>query len=71
LGSTAAASAIGFINMIGNLGGSIGPVIVGDAANNGDFATGLLRVGIFPFVGAAVILFVGYLWKEKKYRATI
>lgn len=68
LGSTAAASAIGFINMIGNLGGSVGPVIVGDAANNGDFATGLLRVGIVPFVGAVVILFVGYLWKEKKVR---
>jgi MFS transporter, ACS family, tartrate transporter len=66
LGSSAAASAIGFINMIGNLGGSVGPVIVGDAAKNGDFATGLLRVGIFPFVGAVVILLVGYLWKEKK-----
>jgi ACS family tartrate transporter-like MFS transporter len=66
LGSTAAASAIGFINMIGNLGGSVGPVIVGDAAKNSDFATGLTRIGIFPFIGAAVILFVGYLGKEEK-----
>jgi sugar phosphate permease len=33
LGATAAASAIGFINMIGNLGGSVGPMLVGGAAN--------------------------------------
>ena len=32
LGSAAAASAIGFINMIGNLGGSVGPTVVGKAA---------------------------------------
>ena len=32
LGATTAASAIGFINMIGNLGGSVGPTIVGEAA---------------------------------------
>ena len=30
LGATTAAAAIGFINMIGNLGGSVGPWIVGD-----------------------------------------
>jgi ACS family tartrate transporter-like MFS transporter len=69
LGSTAAASAIGFINMIGNFGGFAGPVIVGDAAKHSDFATGLTRISIFPFLGAAVILFVGYLWKEKNDRA--
>jgi ACS family tartrate transporter-like MFS transporter len=33
LGSAAAASAIGFINMIGNLGGSVGPTVVGKAAS--------------------------------------
>jgi ACS family tartrate transporter-like MFS transporter len=33
LGSVAAASAIGFINMIGNLGGFVGPAVVGDAAS--------------------------------------
>jgi ACS family tartrate transporter-like MFS transporter len=30
LGATAAASAIGFINMVGNLGGSVGPMVVGN-----------------------------------------
>lgn len=66
LGSTAAASAIGFINMVGNFGGSAGPMIVGDAAKYGDFTTGLLRIGIFPFIGALVILLVGYFGPEKK-----
>ncbi len=65
LGSTAAASAIGFINMIGNLGGSVGPVIVGDAAKNNDFATGLWRIAIFPFIGAATILLVGYAQRRR------
>lgn len=65
LGSTAAASAIGFINMIGNLGGSVGPVIVGDAAKNDDFATGLWRISIFPLIGAAIILLVGYAQRRR------
>ena len=32
LGATAAASAIGFINMVGNLGGYVGPKLMGDKA---------------------------------------
>ncbi len=65
LGSTAAASAIGFINMIGNLGGSVGPMIVGDAAKNNDFATGLWRIAIFPLIGASTVLLVGYLQRHR------
>ncbi|HEX4415177.1 MAG TPA: MFS transporter [Lacipirellulaceae bacterium] len=65
LGSTFAASAIGFINMIGNLGGSVGPVIIGDAAKNNDFVTGLWRIAIFPFIGAATILLVGYAQRRR------
>ena len=61
LSSTAAASAIGFINMVGNLGGSVGPMIVGDAAKNNDFATGLWRIAIFPLIGASTVLLIGYL----------
>jgi ACS family tartrate transporter-like MFS transporter len=60
LGSTAAASAIGFINMVGNFGGSVGPRIVGKAAEQNDFATGLLRIGPFPFVAAAIVLAIGF-----------
>ncbi|MDZ4658040.1 MAG: MFS transporter [Bythopirellula sp.] len=68
LGSTAAASAIGFINMIGNLGGSVGPMIVGDAAKEKDFATGLLRICIFPFIAATIVLLIGFARKEKRPR---
>jgi ACS family tartrate transporter-like MFS transporter len=68
LGSSAAASAIGFINMVGNLGGTVGPVIVGDAAKNHDFATGLWRIAIFPLIGAGTVLLVGYLRRRGEVR---
>jgi ACS family tartrate transporter-like MFS transporter len=61
LGSTAAASAIGFINMIGNLGGSVGPMLVGEAAKGQtSFAPALLRIAPWTFAGAVIILIVGY-----------
>src|SRR5205085_1447092 len=60
LGSSAAASAIGFINMTGNLGGSLGPSLVGaEAAKKGDFAAALWPIAIVPFIGVAIILLVG------------
>ena len=62
LGATAAASAIGFINMIGNLGGSVGPMLVGAAATDrASFAPALLLIAPWPFVGGLVILIVGYI----------
>ena len=61
LGSIAAASAIGFINMVGNVGGFVGPMIIGDAAKNNDFATGLWRIAAFPFIGATVTLLVAFM----------
>ncbi|HEV3260965.1 MAG TPA: MFS transporter [Gemmataceae bacterium] len=63
LGATAAASAIGFINMIGNLGGSVGPRIVGEAAATTaqpDFVTGLVRIAPWPLVAAVIFLVIGY-----------
>jgi ACS family tartrate transporter-like MFS transporter len=66
LGSSAAASAIGFINMTGNLGGSVGPTIVGDAAKSNDFATAFGRIAIVPFIGVAIILLVGYLGNRRR-----
>jgi ACS family tartrate transporter-like MFS transporter len=71
LGSTAAASAIGFINMTGNLGGFVGPVIVGDAAANEDFATGLARIAIFPFIAAALIFTIGWLGRRRGAEAPV
>ncbi len=63
LGSTAAASAIGFINMIGNLGGSVGPTIVGKAAtaSAGSFSLSLWRVAPWPVVAATIVVTLGYL----------
>lgn len=59
LGATAAASAIGFINMIGNLGGFVGPYVVGrSAAEHDTFAPALYKLAPFPIVAAGVILVV-------------
>ena len=61
LGATAAAAAIGFINMIGNLGGSAGPWLFGwilDRTHS--LALAILSVAAWPVVGAAIILIVGY-----------
>jgi ACS family tartrate transporter-like MFS transporter len=69
LGSSAAASAIGFINMTGNLGGSLGPSLVGaEAAKKGDFGAGLGRISIVPFIGVAIILLVGFLGTRHRER---
>ncbi|HEV3081549.1 MAG TPA: MFS transporter [Gemmataceae bacterium] len=71
LGSTAAASAIGFINMIGNLGGSVGPTVVGSAATplisetQPNFTPGLLKIAPWPMAAALVILAVGYARKRR------
>ena len=61
LGATAAASAIGFINMIGNMGGSVGPTIVGKlAAGQTSFAPALMMIAPWPFVGAVLVLVASY-----------
>jgi MFS transporter, ACS family, tartrate transporter len=60
LGPTAAASAVGFINMVGNLGGSIGPIMVGNlTSEHDDFAPALLRLAPWPIVAAGIVVFVG------------
>jgi nitrate/nitrite transporter NarK len=64
LGATAAASAIGFINMIGNLGGSVGPMVVGKEAKLTSFATALRWLAPWPLVAAAIILIVGYVRRK-------
>ena len=67
LGSAAAASAIGFINMIGNLGGFVGPYVVGrSATENVSFADALFKLAPFPIIAAAVILAVGLYRRGKR-----
>jgi ACS family tartrate transporter-like MFS transporter len=69
LGATAAASAIGFINMIGNLGGSLGPTLVGEVSKDQtSFASSLMLLAPWPMTAAIVILIVGYL--RRRYPAS-
>jgi sugar phosphate permease len=61
LGATAAASAIGFINMIGNLGGFFGPKVFGRLAKDqASFAAALRIIAIGPLLSAVIILILGY-----------
>jgi sugar phosphate permease len=65
LGAAAAASAIGFINMVGNLGGFVGPRLFGEAAAQKAYARGLHTLAPFPLVSVAIILFIGYLRRDR------
>jgi ACS family tartrate transporter-like MFS transporter len=66
LGATAAASAIGFINMVGNLGGSLGPYLVGKAKTaEANFSVGLLRLAPWPIGAAAIVLIVANVKRRK------
>jgi len=56
LGASAAASAIGFINMIGNLGGSVGQIIVGKASDT-SVPDALLRMA--PWAAIAAVILIG------------
>jgi MFS family permease len=66
LGATAAAAAIGFINMIGNLGGFVGPYVVGTTASeqapggSPNFAAALFKLAPFPLTSALIIVLLGY-----------
>jgi ACS family tartrate transporter-like MFS transporter len=65
LGATAAASAIGFINMIGNMGGFVGPERVGKLATGpGGFATALQVIAIGPLLSATIIVILGYVRRK-------
>jgi ACS family tartrate transporter-like MFS transporter len=61
LGATAAASAIGFINMVGNLGGFVGPYLVGEeATGKTSFGSSLWLLFPWPLASAAIVLIVGF-----------
>jgi len=63
LGAGAAASAIGFINMIGNLGGSLGPIVIGEKGT--DKATALLHMVPWSAIAAIVLIGMGAYRKSK------
>jgi ACS family tartrate transporter-like MFS transporter len=61
LGSLAAASATGFINMTGNLGGFVGPVMVGIVSSGEkSYAQALFYLVPLPLAAALIVLVIGY-----------
>jgi MFS transporter, ACS family, tartrate transporter len=60
LSGTAAAAGIALINSVGNLGGFLGPYLIGLVRKQTDsFALALLTLAIFPFIGSLVVLIAG------------
>jgi hypothetical protein len=51
--------------MIGNLGGFVGPRLFGEAAAQQAYARGLHTLAPFPLVSVAIILFIGYLRRDR------
>jgi ACS family tartrate transporter-like MFS transporter len=68
LGASAAASAIGFINMIGNLGGSLGQYLVGSATGT-SVPDALLRMA--PWSAFAALILIGANVYRKSRSATL
>ena len=66
LGASAAASAIGFINMIGNLGGSVGQIVVGEKSGT-SVPDALLRMVPWS-AGAAVVLIAMDYYRRRQLR---
>jgi ACS family tartrate transporter-like MFS transporter len=61
---TAAAGSIGLINMVGNLGGAMGPILVGKLETvTGSFVGGIMCLG-FSMCGTALIVFLLRLGKK-------
>lgn len=59
LGGTAAAASIGAINCIGNLGGFVGPYVLGFlSTHSGNYASGVLFLTGAAFTGAILVLLV-------------
>jgi ACS family tartrate transporter-like MFS transporter len=66
LSGMAAAAGIAAINATGNLGGFVGPYIVGATARGGDFSTGLYVMAGCALTSAVLSLVLKYLkWDEK------
>lgn len=62
LGAATAASAVGFINMTGNLGGYFGPRLVGK--QEADVGRALLLIAPWPMASAAIVLGLGW-WRSR------
>jgi D-galactonate transporter len=61
LSGTAAAGGIALINAVGNLGGFLGPYMMGSIRDTtGSFSIGLLSIAAGAFVSTIVLLFLGH-----------
>ena len=66
LSEAAAAASIGLINSFGNLGGFVGPYVVGFLTDRtGTYAAGIVYLGAMALVGSAMILSVRAARKSK------
>ncbi|HEX3998028.1 MAG TPA: MFS transporter [Pirellulales bacterium] len=68
LGAAAAASAIGFINMIGNLGGFVGPVIAGYSEQQHNMAPAIRNLSPWALIGAAILVSMDLFRRAKMRR---
>lgn len=67
LSSSAAAASIGMINSVGNLGGQLGPWVIGKVeATTGSFVGGLYFLAVSMTVSATIVFFLGLGNKEKR-----
>jgi ACS family tartrate transporter-like MFS transporter len=66
LGATTAAAAIGFINMTGNLGGFVGPRLVGQQGD--DIGRALMLLAPWPIASAVVVVGLGW-WRKRRQAA--
>ena len=61
LRGTGAAAGIALINSFGNLGGFLGPYLVGIVrSRTGDFALALLTLAVWPFIGSILTLSISH-----------
>jgi MFS transporter, ACS family, tartrate transporter len=72
LASSAAAASIGMINSVGNLGGQLGPWVIGKVqVVTGSFSGGLYFLACSMMVTATIVFFLGLGHKETKPNASL
>ncbi len=72
LGSAAAAGGIALVNAVGNIGGYVGPVVVGYFRDQtGSYVYGLLTLGLFSILSGVLALIMGHDGRTEPGRAAV